>query len=183
MNSNGKFILGLLAGAAIGSVVTWKTLKTKFEQMLQEEVDALKEMYSEKKVEKTEDEASEEDEIDDIENYENIIKIKGYFHNENEKEGGNDMTPYVISPDEFDTIDYDTVNLTYYADGVLVNDCGDEVIDDVEDLVGPDALNSFGEYEEDSVFVRDDALAIDYEICRDTRTYAEVVGADYPEEG
>lgn len=188
MNSNGRFILGLLTGAAIGSVVTWKVLKTKYEQILeaelQKEIAELKAMYKELGVKGIEEEeSSEEDDLDDIEEYENIVKTKGYFHNEHEKEGGNDMTPYVISPDEFDTIEYDTVNLTYYADGVLVNDSDDEVIEDVEDLVGPDALDSFGEYEEDSVFVRDDALGIDYEICKDTRTYVEVVGADYPEEG
>jgi hypothetical protein len=186
MNSNGRFILGLLAGAAIGSVVTWKVLKTKYEQILEadleREIAELKARYEKNEV-TTEEESSEEDDLDDIEEYENIVKTKGYFHNEHEKEGGNDMTPYVISPDEFDTIEYDTVNLTYYADGVLVNDSDDEVIEDVEDLVGPDALDSFGEYEEDSVFVRDDALGIDYEICKDTRTYVEVVGADYPEEG
>lgn len=186
MNSNGRFILGLLAGAAIGSVVTWKVLKTKYEQILEAELEReiaeLKAMYKENEV-TAEEESSEEDDLDDIEEYENIVKTKGYFHNEHEKEGGNDMAPYVISPDEFDSIGYSTSNLTYYADGVLVDDYDDEVIEDVEDLIGPDALNSFGEYEEDSVFVRDDALGIDYEICKDTRNYTDVVCVDYPEEG
>ena len=44
--------------------------------------------------------------------------------------------------------------------------------DEPEDIVG-DALNHFGEYEEDSVFVRSDPKRCDYEILRDLRSYAE----------
>ena len=33
-------------GAAIGSVVTWKIVKTKYEQIAQEEIDSVKEVYS-----------------------------------------------------------------------------------------------------------------------------------------
>ena len=46
------------------------------------------------------------------------------------------------------------------------------IIDEPEDIVG-DALNHFGEYEEDSVFVRSDPKRCDYEILRDLRSYAE----------
>lgn len=80
--------------------------------------------------------------------------------------------PYVISPEEFDELDgYTPVSLTYFADGVLADEHG-IVIDDVEEIVG-DALNHFGEYEEDSVYVRNDAKRCDYEILRDEREYAE----------
>ena len=46
------------------------------------------------------------------------------------------------------------------------------IIDEPKDIVG-DALNHFGEYEEDSVFVRSDPKRCDYEILRDLRSYAE----------
>ena len=36
-----------------------------------------------------------------------------------------------------------------------------------------DALDHFGEYEEDAVFARNDAKRCDYEILKDERTYAE----------
>ena len=68
----------------------------------------------------------------------------------------------------------DRISLTYYADGVLADE-NDEVIEDVEDAVGIDSLNRFGEYEDDSVFVRNDARKCDYEILLDQRTYSEVV--------
>lgn len=80
--------------------------------------------------------------------------------------------PYVISPEEFDELDdYTPISLTYFADGVLADENG-IIVDDVEEIVG-DALNHFGEYEEDSVFVRNDAKRCDYEILRDEREYAE----------
>ena len=43
--------------------------------------------------------------------------------------------------------------------------------DEIEECVGLDSLTHFGEYEEDSVFVRNDNLKIDYEILRDEDDY------------
>ena len=79
--------------------------------------------------------------------------------------------PYVISPEEFDELGYTPISLTYFADGVLADENG-IVVDDVEEIVG-DALDHFGEYEDDSVYVRNDAKRCDYEILRDEREYAE----------
>lgn len=82
-------------------------------------------------------------------------------------------TPYVISPDEFGEIDgYAQVSLTYYADGILADENG-VIIDEIEEIVG-DALEHFGEYEDDSVFCRSDPKKCDYEILNDLRRYADV---------
>lgn len=80
--------------------------------------------------------------------------------------------PYVISPDEFDELDgYTPISLTYFTDGVLADENG-IIIDDVEEIVG-DGLNHFGEYDDDAVYVRNDAKRCDYEILKDERKYAE----------
>ena len=85
-------------------------------------------------------------------------------------------SPYVISPDEFGNMDDHTlISLTYYADGVLADDWDTKVINPDEE-VGPNIESHFGEYEEDTVFVRNEKLKNDYEICRDLRTYTEVIG-------
>ena len=55
---------------------------------------------------------------------------------------------------------------------VLVDDGGDK-IEDVDDVVGMESLTNFGEFEDDSVFVRNDRLRCDYEILMDERTYSE----------
>ena len=83
--------------------------------------------------------------------------------------------PYIIGPDDFgEEYDYETTTLTYYADGVLEDDYY-VVIDkeEVDDMVGLDSFNHFGEYEKDTVFVRNERLKTDFEIQRDLRKYSE----------
>ena len=80
---------------------------------------------------------------------------------------------YVISPEEFGENGYDTISLTYYADKILADEYDCPIID-VDDCVGADSLNRFGEYEDDSVFVRNDIKEIDYEILLDLRRYSDI---------
>ena len=168
------------AGAAIGSAVTWKLVKTKYEQIANDEIREMRDFYYNL--------ASENDDIDEYEDdedytpdesekeeYENVVESTGYrnYSNKKEKEVEDLGRPYVISPDEFDTEDYEVVSLLYFDDGVLTDEQYN-VIDDVEGLVGEDSLNHFGEYEDDSVFVRDDEKKIDYEILADGRKFSDV---------
>lgn len=102
------------------------------------------------------------------------------FENQNKQEGGDeDMEyddPYVISPDDFDENNsYDRIGLTYYVDGVVVDDCDDVLDDDEIDVqIGRDWINSFGEYGDDDVIhVRNEQSKTDYEIVRDPRKYSE----------
>ena len=84
--------------------------------------------------------------------------------------------PYVIKPEEFgEILEYESISLTYYADGVLADEY-DEVIDDVDEIVGEESLTTFGQYEDSAVFVRNDARKTDYEILLDLRNYSDVVG-------
>lgn len=80
--------------------------------------------------------------------------------------------PYVISPAEFGDNDYEEIELTYYADGVLTE--GKHVLDDPDDILGPEALESFGEYEEDAVYVRNDARRCDYVVLKDLRKFTDL---------
>lgn len=179
------------AGATIGSAVTWNVLKTKYEQIANEEIESVKRHYKMKEAGKQavkgfEDglngvkettSAAEEEIKAKYESY-----AKRYLSDQDEKpeqkvkkEEENVEKPYVISPDEFGEIDeYETISLTLYADNVLADDQGN-VIDDVEGTVGEDSLNHFGEYEEDSVFVRNDERRCDYEILADALTYEDAM--------
>lgn len=94
---------------------------------------------------------------------------------EEEEKVDNVERPYVIDPKYFDEYDdYNTINLTLYADGVLVDDSSNEPVEDVDETVGLDNLNHIGEYEEDAVHVRNDKLRCDYEILCDTKKYSEI---------
>ena len=181
-------------GAAIGSAVTWKFVKTKYEKIANEEIESVKEIYGAKRVEKTEpDSADTETNSTGLNNALNraidtitasdlgaltdITERYSYTAPTTNKKEDKTMfedMPYVIPPDEFGELDdYNTISLTYYADGVLTDE-DDEPIDDFEEIIGEDSLSHFGEYEEDSVFVRNDSLRTDYEILKDVRRYRDI---------
>lgn len=174
-------------GAAAGSLVTWRILKTKYEQKTQDEIDAYKrhvkaknsnESTEEKKENEGTDEATEEVEEEDESAVPKDL-LDRYRSDEYEKEDNKAVrAPYVISPDEYDTVDgYECVSLTYYADDVLTDEW-DNVIQDVDDIVGEDFASHFGEYENDSVFIRNEAEQRDYEILRDLNTFADTMGME-----
>lgn len=205
MNNTLSKIIVFTAGAAIGSLVTWKIVKTKYEQLAQEEIESVKEIYStrmckhgsatdEDACEDSEDEEETEEDLSyddetkpfpdrsEREAYSRLVKDSGYKPNQTDtnqnSEEDDDMDkPYVISPEEFDEIDeYETVSLTYYeGDGVLVDDVNEPFDEDeIEEYVVPDFAEHFGEYEDDSVFVRNDFMKTDFEILKDQRSYSEI---------
>ena len=179
MNKNtlNNFLM-LAIGAAIGSVVTWKFLKDKYELIAKEEIESVKAEYSLWKDEEDEKRISEDLELneDDEENasgvpsslaaeYAKIIKENGY-ENEEKEDDDEVSKPVVISPEDLYDVDYPVVTLIYYADGVLTDD-NDNIIEDIDDIVGEESLNTFGEYEDDTVYVRNDRTKCNYEILRD----------------
>lgn len=198
-----KFLI-FAAGAAIGSAVTWKYLKTKYEQeeILEEDEELLEE---EADGETTDEEVTPDDlytvgkayEKPDIKEYAKILNETNYGGEPVEvedvkkdpamvkyikKEVADVERPYVIKPEEFGEFDeYEQISLTYYADGVLADDM-DERVEDVDYIVGTDSLTHFGEYEDDSVFVRNDRMKADYEILLDPRNYTDVVPDSPPDE-
>ena len=87
------------------------------------------------------------------------------------------IEPYTISPVEYgESYDYDTKSWTYYADFVLTDEVG-EIVNNPEDIIG-DALLHFGEYEEDSVYVRNENIECDYEILKHEKTFSEINGSE-----
>ena len=157
-----------IAGAVIGSAITWKLAKTKYERIAQEEIESVREMYS-KYSSKTEQSVEN---VENCDEYENIAKIyKGDMSYSKEEEDTEMIKPYVIPPDEFDEEGYETVTLYYYENGILEDQLSKEIIDNVDELIGEDSLTHFGEYEDDSVFVRNDRLRIDYEILKVNERY------------
>ena len=170
-------------GAGVGSVVTWRLLKTKYEQLVQEEIESVVEVFSRDNMTGDDDEygedESEEDESENVdperEEYKNIARSAGYTNNDEEEEDEDMVEPYVIVPEEFDENGYDTVTLYYYEDGIVETMLGKEVLDEdtVDEWVGLDSLTHFGEYEDDSVFVRNDSMRVDFEILKAGTRYSE----------
>lgn len=78
--------------------------------------------------------------------------------------------PFVITEEDFasEKIFYDKVMLEYYTDGIAVNDENDEIIDSIEDLIGPDILSEENlktlQLKDDTLYVRNDSRSTDYGI-------------------
>lgn len=100
---------------------------------------------------------------------------------EDEKGTASNDEPYIISPDDFMASSYESSTLLYYADGVLADD-DNNVISSYIGLIGPKALNSFGQYQEDTVFVRNDKLKTDFEIILDTREFSKIRRENNPKQ-
>ncbi len=99
----------------------------------------------------------------------NVVQEDGIVKVENFK----DFTkPYVIPPEEYGEFGNAQKSLTYYSDFVLVDE-DDDIIVDPEHLVG-DALEHFGDYEDDSVHVRNEELETDFEILRSEKSFSEI---------
>lgn len=187
MNNSVKIIFTFAIGAAVGVVATQKFFKAKYATIAQEEIDSVKEVYSKRKINEEIHEDADDYYIDPekVDEYEHIINKQKY--SKNEEKGGSEKAMIkhdknvnieVVPPDEFGQIDeYDLISITYYANGILTDD-GDEPIEDIEGTIGPDALDSFGEWEDDTVYVRNDDRGCYYEICRDYSDYHEPTGAD-----
>lgn len=208
-------VLVFAAGAAIGSIITWKIVKTKYEQIAQEEIDSVKDEYAslmqkardalkasvankeeEPEVEQEDDEYPDDDERDFtdhekemIEYYKITSKYSGQSKDEESKdenieEGGNgdenDLGfpyingPYVISAEDFNSSPpgYNAQPLDYFADGVLADGWGMPL--NIEETIGEEALDHFGEEQDDIIYVRNERNEIDYEVTKDPRTYEEV---------
>lgn len=192
--------LVFFAGAAIGGFTAFTVLKKRYNDAVEEDIFSIKEAFhkrekklmdeiAELKERQQVDEGSDEpaekpapqtvvasnghQEKGDINDYARMVNRIAYSKTSVPQPPEHEVEPpYVISPEEFGEMDgYTTISLTYFDDGILSDEKG-VIIDEPEEIVG-DALNHFGEYEEDSVFVRSDPKRCDYEILRDLRSYAE----------
>lgn len=188
MKNKAYAFLGFALGAAVGAIVARHFLKSYYERITQEELESIRESFSppESDVAKeSHPDAVKAEAMDESHNkptlmeYAALIRQERYGENpgsdqKQERESQADEIPYVISPQEFAEDDeYEKISLTCYSDGVLETD-DEELVENVEELVGPDALSSFGVYEDDTVYVRNNAKKCDYEIILDERSYAEI---------
>ena len=196
MNDKLSSAIIFCGGVFIGGFLTWDFFKTKYEKIADEEIASVKETF-EHREHRPDKNYNVEEVLKGNDEYinvspgvaERIIKIidsNGYRNYSNakieiEKKGGTaDMElkqPYVITPEQYeDNVDYTKVSLTWYNDEVLEDDWGNVL--DPDDVIGSEALKTFGQYEKDSVFVRDDDEQIDYEVLLDTSSYKETYGHD-----
>lgn len=186
-------VLGILGGAGIGAGVTYILFKKRFDADLDEAVNEVKTFYAYRnQINKKPTEDSEESSNDRaVESDSNPVEQDSIFDFEMDSHATNYSTTSVFpeEPKELKTnddiyvIDEDTyygaiadgadpTEYMYYADHILADENSD-VIDNIESLVGREALTYFGNEGVDSVYVHNKRLNMYIEILRSERLYKE----------
>lgn len=197
----GSFI-GLLLGAVGGGFAGYFYSKNKYLAMAEKEIDSVKKVYekhfsdsnintslhSDKEVNNVKISKPIPAPLIDPSERESYLKYAGmYSGNGNNDEKATSVStiktdkpskkpvkiPYIITPDEYRLSDYESETLIWYSDKILA-DADGNVIHNINEVIGPEALSTFGRYLDDTVYVRDDSKKIDYEIIWDARKYASV---------
>lgn len=165
-----KFMI-FVAGAIVGSFVTWKYMSAKYEQgYWEDEYCYDEEPIQGEKVEELKEEAKSENDWGSYKTY-----AKKYSNEEGDDEKPMAAKPYVITPDEFADGEYNQMTLICFADGVICYDDEEPVPgEEVEELVPENIQSHFGEYEEDTVYVRNDEQELDIEVLKDLRSFKDM---------
>lgn len=171
------FAIGALSGTFVGAQIA----KKKYEEIANEEIEEIRDYYrkvnkelADQLVDKTSEpeKAEEPKEVEEIveerKQYENIIKRGNYMAVDEEEQNNVCDEAYPIDPSEFGNEGKNaTETLTYFADGVLVNEV-DEVVEDPDLVVGRHHIDIFNEFPDATcVYVRNDLDGMDYEIIKD----------------
>ena len=183
----GLFIFA--AGLAIGAVAGACVIKNKVLADAKEEIEEVREYYRSKAGETTDEVVEEVKEVKEVveevkevvqeikndsnkRTYVNYNKLASTYKPQEEPTRFDD--PFIIDPSEFgEDPEYDTMTLTYFADGVLVDDV-DEVIEEPDIVVGLENLKVFEEFGASSIYVRNDIYKTDYEVIRDDWNYSDL---------
>ena len=173
------FAAGVVAGAVAGAYL----VKDKVMADAKQEIEEVREYYKSKKESKKE-ETTEEQQVEEVKEekeYEDIVINSGYVnYNKPEQITQHNMLedePYSIDPEEFGDKEeegWDTMTLTYFADGVLIDDT-DEVVEQPEVVVGLDNLKIFEEFPDATcVYVRNETWRTDFEILKDDWKWSDL---------
>lgn len=190
MNKTAYGILMFVSGVMIGATVAIRLVKTKYEKRANEEIESVREYYASKRAEAIKEEV-------EIKAYTDLVEETGYGGassddvevddniDKNTKKNKivtteNRNNTVLITPEELgEEIEefghaFDITTLIYYADGVMTFHEDDHLVDDIEDLVGTEFKDHFGDYEADAVFVRNFRNETDYEIIKDDDKYYDI---------
>lgn len=185
-----KSLLMFIGGLTIGAGVSWIYHKNKYENMIQDEIESLREHYQGKEekhmtkeefesyIDENEEECSEFDEENERREVEYEEMTSRYQSSEE-----NDMVekykkPFVVTPEDFASVPgFDTDTFYYYANDIIAN--GDhKIVEDVEYILGmpvSDVFDQFGTNlgDEDSVYIRNMRLKCDFEVLRNEEEFVK----------
>lgn len=171
-----NWIIFFSAGVVAGGLVGYYICKKKYHIVKIEEVSEPKKINKDRVKKEAEEKIYEasykKHEVDGDEDWDEAEKV-----NPVEPE----MVPYVISPDSFinEHCEYAKIVLHYYEENEVLEyeeydeAEGDDHFADIGSTIGHDSINHFGEFEKDTVYVRNEALGNDYEVLLEHSAYDE----------
>ena len=186
-----KGLLIFAAGLAVGAVAGAVIVKNKVLADAKAEIEEVREYYRSARGKVNRENVEETEEVKEVEKKEyelkdiqvkdepktgltNYSQITKMYMSKDEFQSPMYDDPFVIDPSEFgENPEYDTETLTYFADGVLVDDV-DDVIEEPDIVVGLENLKVFEEFGATTVYVRNDIYKTDYEIIRDDWNYSDL---------
>lgn len=178
------------AGAVVGVLAAKTYFSTKYKQQAEEEIRQMRD-YIQKKEAQIKAEAEEKEETSSPDNFASLAKdeeaksayfkyatttpitdiSKEDFEEMKERLAGSEHPeeehdePYILTVEEFEDgkPGYDSIGLSYYrGDDSLVDDA--EELVDVDETVGEENLDVFRRSDQDSIYIRNDRIGVDYEI-------------------
>lgn len=155
-------VIGFIIGAVVSGLTTYFATKKKIKAKADEEIEEVRDIYEKMTLEHSKEKKKEEV---PVKNY----KVQAMHHRiltESEKkvEESKKDIPEIIPIESFvEDDDYDKETLIFYEEDGVLTDQYDHVIG-LNETIGEEALNHFGEEEEDIVYVRNNKLMIDYEV-------------------
>lgn len=194
----GTSAASFVLGSAVSYFITKKVLQTRFDALVEKELQEAKEYYARRA-------ASDEVQISKKAHQEMVkhlaykadsepepertttyldnepLEVDQTFNYEDELKNRTTEKPYVIHVDEFMTneSEYDQVSITYYEGDDVLADEKDSPVPDPDAVIGQDNLERFGHGSKDNrvVYIRNDILQMEFEVIHRDGDYAkEVLG-------
>lgn len=194
-----KNLILFFSGLTIGAGAAYIMTKNIYEKIAADKIDEVRLYYEEKEgnFEKDLDIESDNDSIPEdnvdnalhkpkLEDVENIVRDYTTFSKntpnnvqsvkENNMKKENEKIEIITEEEYQSSTEYLKRDLTYYSEDDVLADDGDEEID-VDEIIGSDALNHFGEEDDpDIIHVRNHEEQTDYEVVRANCSYWKTVG-------
>lgn len=157
-------------GVGVGSLVTFFAVKKHYQKKAEDTIAAIREFHASK------DEAEKELEAEQKEKYTELVTSLKYAPEASEEMP--DMSPLVradielISEEDYgNDAGYEAIpTYIYYANGILVDELGDEVPQSsIEKYLGRDFYQKFGN--DDVLYIRNHESKCDFEIILDASDY------------
>ena len=189
-------VIIFVTGAAIGGVVAAKLVSKKYETIIDDEIESVKEAFKEQKdaiideyEKKLENDEAPEIEADPIEpegiyTREELLEELNKISDDNgyapvdmdlpedvkpKKYLDNSDRPYTIYPGDVGELPgYRVMSVTLYSNGIATelidtgDNCVEEPIYDIDEILGEENFARIGEIEPDMVYIRNDMYKSDY---------------------